>query len=193
VNCKPLCCSLYCSDRLWRVIFDYTLWRCHLVICYMIFRPRHSSSGQSLASHRCGPGSIPGLVKRDLWWNKWRLGSEYFGFPCQYSFHQLLHNHPHLSSGAGTMGQKWPQCKGLSPTPLAIKKYMIFPSSNRFCFVQDLVGNFSHGTWYVWTHGYVRFWFVIFVIVLEIVLIRDHLNYRHDFFSSTFIHSVVLK
>jgi hypothetical protein len=34
----------------------------------------------------------------------------------------LLHNHPHLSSGAGTIGQKWPQYKGLSPTPLAIKK-----------------------------------------------------------------------
>jgi hypothetical protein len=35
---------------------------------------------------------------------------------------QLLHNHPHLSSGAGTIGQKWPQYKGLSPTPLAIKE-----------------------------------------------------------------------
>jgi hypothetical protein len=30
--------------------------------------------------------------------------SEYFGFPCQLSFHRLLHNH-HLSSGAGTIGQ----------------------------------------------------------------------------------------
>jgi hypothetical protein len=29
--------------------------------------------------------------------------SEYFGFLCQSSFHQLLHNH-HLSSGAGTIG-----------------------------------------------------------------------------------------
>jgi hypothetical protein len=48
--------------------------------------------------------------------------SEYFGFPCQSSFHQLLHNQPHLYSGAGTIGQKWPQYKGLSPTPLAIKK-----------------------------------------------------------------------
>jgi hypothetical protein len=48
--------------------------------------------------------------------------SEYFGFPCQFSFHQLLHNHPHLSSWAGTIGQKWPQYKGLSPTPLAIKE-----------------------------------------------------------------------
>jgi hypothetical protein len=35
----------------------------------------------------------------------------------------LLHNHPHLSSGAGTIGQKWPQYKGLSPTPLAIAAY----------------------------------------------------------------------
>jgi hypothetical protein len=30
--------------------------------------------------------------------------SEYFGFPCQSSFHQFLHNHPHLSSRAGTIG-----------------------------------------------------------------------------------------
>jgi hypothetical protein len=50
------------------------------------------------------------------------LFSEYFGFPCQSSFHQLLHNHPHLSSGAGTIDQKWPQYKGLSPTPLRIMK-----------------------------------------------------------------------
>jgi hypothetical protein len=28
--------------------------------------------------------------------------SEYFGFPCQLSFHRLLHIH-HLSSGAGTI------------------------------------------------------------------------------------------
>jgi hypothetical protein len=52
--------------------------------------------------------------------------SEYFGFPCQSSFHQLLHNHTHLSSGAGTICQKWPQYKGLSVTPLAIKK-AVFP------------------------------------------------------------------
>jgi hypothetical protein len=25
--------------------------------------------------------------------------SEFFGFPCQSSFQQLLHNHPHVSSG----------------------------------------------------------------------------------------------
>jgi hypothetical protein len=50
--------------------------------------------------------------------------SEYFGFPCQSSVHQLLHNHPHLS-GAGTVGQKLPQYKGLSPTILAIKIMVI--------------------------------------------------------------------
>jgi hypothetical protein len=38
------------------------------------FRPRHSSSGYSLASHRRGPGSIPGLVKWYLWWIMWRWG-----------------------------------------------------------------------------------------------------------------------
>jgi hypothetical protein len=60
--------------------------------------------------------------------------SEYFGFPCQSSFHQLLHNHPHLlvSSGAGKIGQKWPQYKGLDPTPLPIKKNSKFPNSSEF-------------------------------------------------------------
>jgi hypothetical protein len=29
---------------------------------------------------------------------------KYFGFPCQFSFHQLLHTHHHLLSGAGTEG-----------------------------------------------------------------------------------------
>jgi hypothetical protein len=32
--------------------------------------------------------------------------SEYFGFPCQSSFHLLLHNH-HPPSGAGIIGQQW--------------------------------------------------------------------------------------
>jgi hypothetical protein len=35
-------------------------------------RPRHSSSGQSLASHGGGQGSSLGMVKWDLWWTKWR-------------------------------------------------------------------------------------------------------------------------
>jgi hypothetical protein len=43
--------------------------------------------------------------------------SEYFGFPCQFSFHRLLHTH-HLSSGAGTIGQVVADVpSGLSLTP----------------------------------------------------------------------------
>jgi hypothetical protein len=47
----------------------------------------------------------------------------------------LLHNHPHLSSGAGTIGQKWPQYKGLSPTPLAIEKIQVLVT---VCIPPDL-------------------------------------------------------
>jgi hypothetical protein len=44
--------------------------------------------------------------------------SEYFGFPCQFSFHQLLHIHHHLSSGFGTIGQLVADVpSGLSLTP----------------------------------------------------------------------------
>jgi hypothetical protein len=71
------------------------------------------------------PGFHPGSGQVGFVVNKVAQGqvfSEYFGFPCQSSFHQLLRNHPHLSSGAGTIGQNWPQYKGLSPTPLAINK-----------------------------------------------------------------------
>jgi hypothetical protein len=43
--------------------------------------------------------------------------SEYFGFPCQFSFHRLLHTH-HLSSEAGTIGQLVADVpSGLSLTP----------------------------------------------------------------------------
>jgi hypothetical protein len=44
--------------------------------------------------------------------------SEYFGFPCQFLFHRLLHIHRHLSSGAGTMGEFVTDVpSGLSLTP----------------------------------------------------------------------------
>jgi hypothetical protein len=43
--------------------------------------------------------------------------SEYFGFPCQFSFHRLLHTH-NLLSGAGTIGQIVADVpSGLSLTP----------------------------------------------------------------------------
>jgi hypothetical protein len=49
--------------------------------------------------------------------------SEYFGFPCQFSFHPLLHIPHHLSSGAGTIGQTVADVpSGLSLTPPQLKK-----------------------------------------------------------------------
>jgi hypothetical protein len=43
--------------------------------------------------------------------------SEYFGFPCQFSFHRMVDTH-HLSSGAGTTGQLVADVQsGLSLTP----------------------------------------------------------------------------
>jgi hypothetical protein len=54
-------------------------------------------------------GSKPDLVMWDLWWDKVALGQvffEFFGFPYnRRSLHQLLHNHPHVSSGECTIGQ----------------------------------------------------------------------------------------
>jgi hypothetical protein len=43
--------------------------------------------------------------------------SEYFGFPCQSLFRQFLHSHHHLSSGAGTIGQYWPQYQETQSRP----------------------------------------------------------------------------
>jgi hypothetical protein len=39
--------------------------------------------------------------------------SEYFGFPCQFAFRRLLHNHHHLSPGA----KQWPQYQVDSVSP----------------------------------------------------------------------------
>jgi hypothetical protein len=83
-----------------------------------VYRARHSSGDQP-ASHCCGLGSIPGHVGFVV--DKVALGqasSEYFSFPCQFSFRKILHIH--LSSGAGTtdplVGRrtKWTQSH---PTP----------------------------------------------------------------------------
>jgi hypothetical protein len=46
-----------------------------------------------------------------------KVSSEYFGFPCQFSFQRLLHTR-NLSSGAGTIGQLVDDLtNGLSLTP----------------------------------------------------------------------------
>jgi hypothetical protein len=54
------------------------------------------------------PGFDPGSGHVGFVVNKVALGqvfSAYFGLPCQFAFHRLHHNHHHLSSGAGTIGQ----------------------------------------------------------------------------------------
>jgi hypothetical protein len=65
-------------------------------------------------------GSKPDLVMWDLWLDKVALGqvsSEFFGFPCnRRSLHQLLHNHPHASSGECTIGQCVAAVLGLTGT-----------------------------------------------------------------------------
>jgi hypothetical protein len=73
------------------------------------------------------PGFDPGSGHVGFVVDKVALGhvfSVYFGFPCQSSFHRLLHNHYHLSSGAGTIGQHWPtyQVDSVSPHPEKLKK-----------------------------------------------------------------------
>jgi hypothetical protein len=49
--------------------------------------------------------------------------SEYFGFPCQLSFHQFLHQHNH--PGLAQEAYWWPQCRvdptGLHPPLLEFK------------------------------------------------------------------------
>jgi hypothetical protein len=53
--------------------------------------------------------------------------SDYFGFPCQFVFHRLLHNHHHLSSGAGTLGQTVAAVPMLSVSSNEKKKACSFP------------------------------------------------------------------
>jgi hypothetical protein len=56
--------------------------------------------------------------------------SEYFSFPCKFSFHRLLHIH-HLSSGAGTLGQSVadiPSGLGLTPPQEAKKETSLLAS-----------------------------------------------------------------
>jgi hypothetical protein len=63
--------------------------------------------------------------------------SDYFGFPCQSSFHQLLHNHHHLSSGAGR------STKRLSLTPLIIIIIIIIIIINICCILSNFLSEFT--------------------------------------------------
>jgi hypothetical protein len=60
-----------------------------------------------------------------------QIFSEYFGFPCQFSVHRLLHTHHHLSSGAVKTGQIVADVpNGLSLTPPHPKKLLKKTSSD---------------------------------------------------------------
>jgi hypothetical protein len=79
------------------------------------------------------PGFEPGSGHVGFVVNKVALRqvfSEYFGFPCQFAFHRLLHNHHHhLLFGAGTIAQTVTAVlSGLSLTPWE-KNTIIVPSS----------------------------------------------------------------
>jgi hypothetical protein len=70
--------------------------------------------------------------------------SEYFGFPCQSSFHQFLHNHHHLSSGAGNGPVVAAVPSGLSLIPLIIilkRNMYALPGLCSRPLVNDLVCN----------------------------------------------------
>jgi hypothetical protein len=72
-----------------------------------IWRPWHSSWRLVTGFLPRWPGFDPGSGRVGLVLDRVSLGkvsSEYFGFPCQFSFHQLLHTH--LWSRAGTIGQE---------------------------------------------------------------------------------------
>jgi hypothetical protein len=80
-----------------------------------------------------------------------QVSSEYFGFPCQSSFHQLLHNHPHLSSGAGTIGQLVADVPSwLILTPLRIM--------SRVGYVTRLITSRCQGCsdYLLWIHSYTQ-------------------------------------
>jgi hypothetical protein len=84
----------------------FLLFIVHLTL-YSVYAPWGPAIPQTGFPQR-GPGFEPRSVYVGFVVNKVALGqvfSEYFRFPCQLSFHRLLHIHNHLSSRAGTIGQ----------------------------------------------------------------------------------------
>jgi hypothetical protein len=78
-----------------------------------IFSKRATSDRVIAQAARCRLPTVAARVHtrlRDVGFvvDKVALGqvfTEYFGFPCQFSFHRLLHIQHHLSSEVGTIGQ----------------------------------------------------------------------------------------
>jgi hypothetical protein len=108
-------CVKYASYIRSNTLYHYintTLWLCH------------SSGVWSPVSRRGGPGQ----VMWNLWWLKWHWGRfflEYFSFPCQFSFYQLLHTYLLLRArtiGPLVVGMSDLTQSVLSPRVIIIKK-----------------------------------------------------------------------
>jgi hypothetical protein len=133
--CSRFCFRHYCCDR-------RKFQNLKNIIAQKVYteRPHHSSSGLSLAYHRAGPGSSPGLVMWDLWWTRWRWGR--FSPSTSVSpanlhstswstiiliYHRGLYNRPEVTAVPS----------GLSPTPpIIIKKSLYRP---RICKFSELL------------------------------------------------------
>jgi hypothetical protein len=61
--------------------------------------------------------------------------SEYFGFPCQSSFHQLLHNHPPLSFGLYNRPEVAAIPGDVGPTPLKKISHVTLGLPNSDCCI----------------------------------------------------------
>jgi hypothetical protein len=52
--------------------------------------------------------SSPGQLMWDFGWLKWQVFSEYYGFPCQFAFHRLLHSYHNHHLGLVQYAKQWP-------------------------------------------------------------------------------------
>jgi hypothetical protein len=94
----------------------------------------------------------------------WQVSTEYFGFPCQFLFHQVLHNH--LSSGTGTIGQLIDDVpRGLRLTPShenysAISRRYLYATSGNLLFTPTTTTTITNATFSYFPHkpsGLARF------------------------------------
>jgi hypothetical protein len=112
---RPACSLEYLPTTLpWPLLRGFAI-----EVCWMFGRAIAQAVSRWLPTAAVR-GSKPDLVMWDLWWDKVALGqvvSEFFGFPCnRLSLHQLLHNHPHVSSGECTIDQCVVAVLGLTGT-----------------------------------------------------------------------------
>jgi hypothetical protein len=136
----------FSSSHLCEYDEDYKLWSCLLCIFSASpssLGPCHSSGLDGFSRRRPGfdprSGHVGFMVDNVA---LWQVFSEYFGCPCQFSFHRLLHthhhhHHHHLSSGVGAIDQivaDGPSGLSLTP-PQEIKKQEVLGRTNRLLFL----------------------------------------------------------